>query len=78
MGEILNTLLGNKPLSDWQHQVIEEGRLCKECGAQATVTPPLSDSEMVRIACSVCGYLSHEFKPAGEVVPFPAVNSDCQ
>lgn len=70
MGEMLDSLLANKPLSDWQRQVIEEGRLCEECGAQATVTPPLSDSEMVRVACSVCGCLRHEFKPAGEVIPF--------
>lgn len=75
MGEMLDSLLGNKPLSDWQRQVAEEGRACDECGARAVVTPGLSDSaQMVRISCPSCGCLRHEFKPepssSGNVVPF--------
>lgn len=75
----LDDILQHKPLSEWQAAVKSRGILCPECSTPCAITAPVHSSEgMLRVHCENCGHLHFEFKPAGEVVPFPAAKGDCQ
>lgn len=64
MAGLLEKLLSNKPLSDWQKQQVELAGNCPECDSPLTVTAPISDNEeMVRMACENCGWSEYKFKP---------------
>lgn len=66
---IIDSLLKNKPLSPWQQSVVEEGRVCGECGSKANITAPATDSDsMVRLSCPNCGWSIYEFKPTEPII----------
>lgn len=75
----LDNILQHKPMSVWQSAVRDEGIRCPDCDAQCIITAPAHDSEnMLRVHCENCGHLHFEFKPSGELVPFPETGSACQ